>query len=79
MFVRPEKVGELKESDAQKLQFSIKQSDGGKKLVIENYEIWPLVIRPHRIPFSAITGNRDRLAWFWPKPHYVVFISVSIH
>lgn len=44
VFVRPEKVGELKESDAQKLQFSVQQSAAGKTLVMKNPTPWHLTI-----------------------------------
>lgn len=44
VFVRPEKVGELKESDAQKLQFTVQESAAGKILVMKNPTPWHLTI-----------------------------------
>lgn len=44
LFVRPEKVGELKESDVQKLHFAVQQSAGGKTLVMKNPTPWHMTI-----------------------------------
>ncbi|MFS7307672.1 fimbria/pilus periplasmic chaperone [Rahnella inusitata] len=44
VFVRPEKMGELEESDVRKLHFAVQQSTGGKTLVIKNPTPWHLTI-----------------------------------
>ena len=56
VFVRPEKIGELKESDAQKLQFSIREGANGKKLMIQNPTPWHLTISTLKYGNTELSG-----------------------
>ncbi len=56
VFIRPEKVGELKESDAQKLQFSIRNGANGKKLMIQNPTPWHLTISSLKSGNTELSG-----------------------
>ncbi len=56
VFFRPEKVGELKESDAQKLQFSIDREAGSKTLLIQNPTPWHLTLSSLRSGETELPG-----------------------
>ncbi|MFS7250985.1 fimbria/pilus periplasmic chaperone [Rahnella rivi] len=56
VFVRPEKIGELQENDAQKLQFSIDRESGNKTLLIQNPTPWHLTLSSLRSGKTALPG-----------------------
>lgn len=56
VFVRPEKIGELQENDAQKLQFSIDREPGNKTLLIQNPTPWHLTLSSLRSGKTALPG-----------------------
>ena len=56
VFVRPEKIGELQENDAQKLQFSIERESGNKTLLIQNPTPWHLTLSSLRSGKTALPG-----------------------
>lgn len=56
VFVRPEKIGELQENDAQKLQFSIDRESGNKTLLIQNPTPWHLTLTSLRSGKTALPG-----------------------
>lgn len=56
VFVRPEKIGELQENDAQKLQFSIDHEPGNKTLLIQNPTPWHLTLSSLRSGKTALPG-----------------------
>ena len=56
VFVRPEKIGELQENDAQKLQFSIDREPGNKTLLIQNPTPWHLTLSSFRSGKTALPG-----------------------
>lgn len=56
VFFRPEKVGELKESDIQKLQFSIDREPGSKTLLIQNPTPWHLTLSSLRSGETELSG-----------------------
>ncbi len=56
VFVRPEKIGELQENDAQKLQFSIDRESGNKALLIQNPTPWHLTLSSLRSGKTALPG-----------------------
>ncbi|WP_431296049.1 fimbria/pilus periplasmic chaperone [Rahnella sp. PAMC 25559] len=56
VFVRPEKIGELQENDAQKLQFSIDRESGNKTLLIQNPTAWHLTLSSLRSGKTALPG-----------------------
>ena len=56
VFVRPEKIGELKESDAQKLQFSIRKEATGNKLLIQNPTPWHMTISSLKSGATELAG-----------------------
>ncbi len=61
VFVRPEKVGELKESDALELQFSIREEAGVKKLHIQNPTPWHMTM-------SSLRSGQIELPTLMLKP-----------
>jgi len=56
VFVRPEKIGELQENDAQKLQFSIDRESRNKTLLIQNPTPWHLTLSSLRSGKTALPG-----------------------
>ena len=56
VFVRPEKIGELQENDAQKLQFSMDREPGDKTLLIQNPTPWHLTLSSLRSGKTALPG-----------------------
>jgi P pilus assembly chaperone PapD len=56
VFVRPEKIGELQENNAQKLQFSIDREPGNKTLLIQNPTPWHLTLSSLRSGKTALPG-----------------------
>jgi len=56
VFVRPEKIGELQENDAQKLQFRIDRESGNKTLLIQNPTPWHLTLSSLRSGKTALPG-----------------------
>lgn len=56
VFVRPEKIGELQENDAQKLQFSIDREPGNKTLLIQNPTPLHLTLSSLRSGKTALPG-----------------------
>ncbi|MFS7307677.1 fimbria/pilus periplasmic chaperone [Rahnella inusitata] len=56
VFVRPENIGELKESDAQKLQFSIGKEATGNKLLIQNPTPWHMTISSLKSGATELAG-----------------------
>lgn len=56
VFVRPEKIGELLENDAQKLQFSIDRESRNKTLLIQNPTPWHLTLSSLRSGKTALPG-----------------------
>lgn len=56
VFVRPEKVGELKESDIQKLQFSIRHDAGSDKILIQNPTPWHMTISSLKSGQTELSG-----------------------